>query len=261
MPGMHADPAPRRPGMAPDRRAGRAVQLAFILPGLRAAKAAPLLLPAQRKHPAPAAEHDLGDAAVTPARWQWLQSRPAVQQVSAHLVDPAQGALFDVRRDWSCVTVGGLGQLPALTPAASGLLEALTQHARDRGWTNASRNAAERTLRILLAWVGADAPIHEADIRALARRRATTIRRVLQFLTQNNMVIPDPARRARRPSAPSNSASRPCPTPSRRRYAAGCRSCAVRDAGRTRSSRSPPSAPTSTACCRSWEAGQAVSPA
>jgi hypothetical protein len=177
------------------RRAGRAVQLAFILPGLRAAKAAPLLLPAQRKHPAPAAEHDLGDAAVTPARWPWLQSRPAVQQLSAHLVDPAQGALFDVRRDWSCVSVGGLGQLPALTPAARGLLEALTRHARDRGWTNASRNAAERTLRILLAWVGADAPIHEADIRALARRRATTIRRVLQFLTQNNMVIPDPAHR------------------------------------------------------------------
>ena len=175
-------------------RPGRPVQLAFILPGLRVPKAAPLLLPAQRKQPDLAAEHDLRDAAVTPRRWQWLASRPAGQQVSAHLVDPAQGTLFDARRDWSCVTVGGLDQLPALTPAASDLVEALTRHARDRGWTAASRNTGERTLRILLAWVGADAPIHEADIRALAGRRSTTIRRVLQFLTQNNMVIPDPAR-------------------------------------------------------------------
>ena len=178
------------------RRPGQPVQLAFILPGLRGPRAIPLLLPAHRKNPDRTAEHDLGDAAIAPQRWQWLASRPAGgPQVSAHLVDPAQGTLFDVRHDWSCLTIGGLGQLPALTPAASRLLNDLTRHARDRGWTNTSRNAAERTLRILLAWIGADAPIHEADIRALAERRATTIRRVLQFLTQHNMVIPDPAHR------------------------------------------------------------------
>jgi hypothetical protein len=183
------------PAWVLERRPDRAVQLALILPGVRAPRAAPLLLPAQRKHPDPAREHDLSEAAVTPQRWPWLAPRPAGQHVSARLVDPAQGTLFDARRDWSCVAVGGLDQLPALTPASCRLLDPLTQHARDRGWTAASRNAAERTLRILLAWVGADAPIYEADIRALAGRRATTIRRMLQFLTQHNMVIPDPARR------------------------------------------------------------------
>jgi hypothetical protein len=182
------------PAWVLDRRPGQPIQLAFILPGLRVPKAAPLLLPAQRKHPDLAAEHDLRAAAVTPQRWQWLASRPAGQHISAHLVDPAQGTLFEARRDWKCVTVGGLDQLPALTRAASDLLDAFTRHARDRGWTTASRNSGTRTLRILLAWIGADAPIPEGDIRALAGRRATTVRRVLQFLTQNNMVISDPAR-------------------------------------------------------------------
>jgi hypothetical protein len=184
------------PGWVLDRRPGQPIQLAFILPGLRGPRAIPLLLPAHRKNRDLAAEHDLRDAAVATQRWPWLAPRPAhLSQVSPHLVDPAQGTLFDVRRDWSCLAVGALDQLPALTPAAGRLLDALTQHARGRGWTNASRNTAERTLRILLAWIGADAPIHEADIRALAGRRATTIRRVLQFLTQHDMVIPDPARR------------------------------------------------------------------
>ena len=177
------------------REPGQPVQLAFILPGVRGPKAAPLLLPAQRKHPELAAEHDLSDALVTPQRWQWLAPSPARQQVSEHLVDPAQSSLFDMPRDWSCVAVGGLALLPALTPAARCLLEALTRHAKDRGWTKASRNSAERTMRILLAWVGADAVVHEEDIRALAGRRATTVRRVLQFLTQCDMVIPSPGRR------------------------------------------------------------------
>lgn len=177
-----------------DLRPGRPVQLAFILPGVRVPKAAPLLLPAQRKDPDLNKEHDLREVTAAPQRWHWLTARPAGQQVSAHLVDPAQGTLFDARRDWACVTVGGLDQLPALTPAAGVLLEAFAQHARERGWTAASRNTGTRTLRILLAWVGADAPIHEADIRALAGRRSTTVRRVLQFLASSNMVIPDPAR-------------------------------------------------------------------
>jgi hypothetical protein len=85
--------------------------------------------------------------------------------------------------------------MPALTPGASLVLDAFAQYAQDRGWTAASRNSGTRTLRILLAWIGADAPIHEADIRALAGRRSTTIRRVLQFLTRHNMVIPDPGRK------------------------------------------------------------------
>jgi Phage integrase, N-terminal SAM-like domain len=102
--------------------------------------------------------------------------------------------LFEARRDWTCLAAGELDQLPSLTPAASAVLDAFVQHAREQGWTAASRNTGARTLRILLAWVGADAPVHEADIRALTGRRATTTRRVLQFLTRHNMVTPDPGR-------------------------------------------------------------------
>ena len=154
-----------------DRMPGRPVQLAFILPGVRAPKAAPLLLPAQRKDPGSVKEHTLRDAVVTPQRWHWLAGRRS-PALSPHLVDPAQTMLFQARRDWTCLTVGELDQLPALTPGAQALLEEFQQHALAQGWNAAARNTAAKTLRILLAWVGADAPIHEADIRALAGRAA-----------------------------------------------------------------------------------------
>jgi hypothetical protein len=48
--------------------------------------------------------------------------------------------------------------------------------------------------RHLLAWLGADAPVHEADARALSSRPSTAVRRVLQFLEDRGMIIPDPAR-------------------------------------------------------------------
>ena len=76
-----------------DRVPGRPVQLAFILPGVRVPKAAPLLLPAQRKDPGSAKEHTLHDAVVTPQRWHWLAGQPAARHVSPHLVDPAQTRL------------------------------------------------------------------------------------------------------------------------------------------------------------------------
>jgi hypothetical protein len=119
--------------------------------------------------------------------------RPA-QPVSPHLVNPAQGALFDARRDWSFLNTGELDQLPALTPAASALVDELDRHARSCGWASGSRNNATKTLRILLAWLGAGAPVPEADIRALRARPSTTIGRVLAFLRDRGMVIPDPAR-------------------------------------------------------------------
>jgi integrase len=172
---------------------GRPVQLAFLLQGVRLPKAARLLLPAQRKEPL-TAQATLDEVVPTPAKWTWLAQRPLAQPVSPHLVDPAQSPLFEAHRDWSCLTVGALDQLPSLTPAAEALAAEFQQHARARGWNASPRNAAAKTLRILLARAGADAPIHEADIRALSQRRSTTIRRVLQFLDARGMVIPDPAR-------------------------------------------------------------------
>lgn len=96
--------------------------------------------------------------------------------------------------NWSCLAVGELDELPALTPKAQALLEEFQRHARQHGWNTTPRVMGATTLKILLAWIGADAPIPEADIRALAARRGTTVRRVLRFLDAKGMVIPDPDR-------------------------------------------------------------------
>jgi site-specific recombinase XerC len=172
---------------------GQPVQLGFLVRGVRLPKAARLLLPAQRKGHL-TAEVTLDEVVPTPAKRTWLARRPPARPVSPHLVDPAQLSLFEAHRDWRCLTVGALDQLPSLTPAAQALAGEFQQHARARGWNASPRNAGARTLRILLAWTGADAPIHEVDIRALSQRRSTTIRGVLQFLDERGMVIPDPAR-------------------------------------------------------------------
>ena len=173
---------------------GRPVQLGFLVPGVRLPKAARLLLPAQRKEQL-TAEETLDEVVPTPARWTWLARRPLAQPVSPHLVDPAQLSLFQARRDWRCLAVGALDQLPVAHSSRRGPGRRSSSSTRGpAGWNASPRNAGARTLRILLAWVGADAPIHEADIRALSQRRSTTIRRVLQFLDERGMVIPDPAR-------------------------------------------------------------------
>jgi hypothetical protein len=167
---------------------GRPLQLAFLLPGVRLPRASSLILPANRKDSQAPAGLSTARRAI-----RHLRAWPA-QPVSPHLVDPAQGILFDARRDWSFLNAGELGQLPALTPAASALVDELDRQARAAGWASGSRNNATKTLRILLAWLGADAPIAEADIRAVHARPSTTIRRVLQFLRGRGMVIPDPGR-------------------------------------------------------------------
>jgi hypothetical protein len=171
---------------------GRPVQLAFLLPGLRLPRASSLLLPANRKDKL--FRETLGDAVPARQKWRWLARPQPAQPVSPHLVDPAQAVLFDARRAWGFLSAGALDQLPALTPAARALVEEFTRQARDRGWDKASRNNGSKTLRILLSWTGAAAPVQEADIRALSERASTTIRRVLQFLGERGMVIPDPAR-------------------------------------------------------------------
>jgi hypothetical protein len=171
---------------------GRPVQLGFLLPGVRLPRAVPLLLPANRKNKL--LQETLDDINPTKEKWQWLARCQPERPVSPHLIDPAQTVLFEARRDWSCLTVGSLDQLPALTPEAAVVVEEFRQRGRDLGWDKAARNAGAKTLRILLAWVGTAAPIHEADIRALIGRPGTAIRRVLQFLDERGVVIPDPAR-------------------------------------------------------------------
>ncbi|MER6416744.1 hypothetical protein [Streptomyces humidus] len=133
------------------------------------------------------------DAPHHKARQRAAAARPPAPFVSPHLVNPAQTALFDARRDWTCITVGELDRLPSLTSAAEALLDGFRHHAQQQGWDEQVRRLAARSLRILLARLGADAPIHEADIRSLpSDRPGTSARRILQFLTSRGLVVPDP---------------------------------------------------------------------
>ena len=123
--------------------------------------------------------------------------RPPTPPVSPHLAVPGQGTLFDARRDWSCIAVGSLGDLPSLTPASKALLAEFREHARAHGWEEEVRRLAARSLRIVLAWVGADAPIREADISGIAADRpGTSARRMIQFLASHGLLTPDPERQA-----------------------------------------------------------------
>jgi hypothetical protein len=129
------------------------------------------------------------------ARARAAARRPPAPPVSPHLAVPGQTVLFDARRDWSCIAVGSLGQLPSLTPAAQALLTEFREHAGAQGWDEEVRRLAARSLRIVLAWIGADAPIREADIRNISTGRpGTSARRMLQFLASRNLIIPNPAR-------------------------------------------------------------------
>jgi site-specific recombinase XerD len=130
------------------------------------------------------------------ARRRAAARRPPPPPVSPHRVDPAQGVLFEARRDWSCIGIGELDRLPPLTPAAQAILNEFQRYARDRCWDEQIRRHAARSLHIVLAWVGADAPIREADLRSLPTDRpGTNARRVVQFLAERGLLVPDPDRR------------------------------------------------------------------
>ena len=136
------------------------------------------------------------------ARARAAARRPPAPPVSPHLAVPGQGVLFDARRDWSCIAVGSLDQLPSLTPAAQALLAEFREHARAQGWDEEVRRLAARSLRIVLAWVGADAPIREADIRGIsADRPGTSARRMIAVPGQPGPAHPRPRPRGRPPRA------------------------------------------------------------
>jgi hypothetical protein len=117
-----------------------------------------------------------------------------VPAVSPHRIDPAQLTLVTMRRDWRPVL--GAADLPSLTRAAQRLLDDFSRAQPAPGGEAAWKPGA-RALRILVAWLGADAPFHEADVRALAGLRAgVQARRALTFLAARNMLIADPARQA-----------------------------------------------------------------
>ncbi|WP_301177853.1 hypothetical protein [Actinomadura geliboluensis] len=84
-------------------------------------------------------------------------------------------------------------ELPAMTPTAHLLNQRFTQLAIRQKWTPNTRQVNEQTLRILTSWLGAEAPIPEADVRALKRDRSyLKIRRVLTFLAEQQLLEPAP---------------------------------------------------------------------
>jgi hypothetical protein len=96
-----------------------------------------------------------------------------------------------LRRDWRQVDRAAL---PALTGAARQLLDEFDQFARTQSWTPSIRVLHLRSLRLLLAWLGAAAPISAVDVKAVATLGPTYAgQRIAQFLRVKGLLIPDPA--------------------------------------------------------------------
>lgn len=112
----------------------------------------------------------------------------AARPVSAHLAAPGQLELFHMARDWSRLDDR---QLPALTAPAQQLLDAFDAHIRSRGWTKQALGPSMRTLRILVAHLGAEAPLLEEDVRLLARRDNLSGARLINYLRLVGQLIPD----------------------------------------------------------------------
>jgi integrase len=114
-----------------------------------------------------------------------------IDGASEYLLWPGQATLADAGRDWRPAFDTAVP--PALTPAAAAVLARFESQARRRQWTQHTRIATREALRVLLSWLGAAAPVPEAEVRALAEaRRGVLIRRLLEFLTTQGLLVPDP---------------------------------------------------------------------
>lgn len=120
----------------------------------------------------------------------------AARRLSEHLLDPAQLELFPVPlRDWTRLDTT---TPPALTTAATGLLDDFTAYMRGRGWDPAAFSGSIRTLRIVTGHLGAAVPIRESDVRALASLRGSLQgARVINYLCLRSLLEPQPPSDAR----------------------------------------------------------------
>lgn len=149
--------------------------------------------------------HRIGGERSREARRIKARRRPRpVLVLSPHLVDPAQLELFPPRgRRWEAVENPGLVEL---TPQAAGLVQELRQLTREQSWADRPRKTSLRTLRLLVGWLGADAAIHESDVRAagsLSQHHSAC--HVVGFLKSKGLLIEeDPDR----PSMPETAAYR-----------------------------------------------------
>ncbi|MCX4957436.1 hypothetical protein [Streptomyces virginiae] len=83
--------------------------------------------------------------------------------------------------------------LPTLTDSATRLLADLDSAMKQEMWSTVPATKTRHTLTVLVSWLGADAPLLEADIRALIDNRPLKFsgRRVTQFLEARGLLIPD----------------------------------------------------------------------
>jgi len=117
----------------------------------------------------------------------------APAEPSPHQLVPGQAALFPVRRDWVHATDSL--QRYCLSPESIETMRRLAAHGKEQGWSRNNQDQTSQSLRTLLGWLGAAAPISEQDIRALAQIGLKT-RRVLRFLEDERLVIPDSSRQS-----------------------------------------------------------------
>ncbi|MCP3013003.1 hypothetical protein NGM33_06630 [Nocardiopsis dassonvillei] len=113
--------------------------------------------------------------------------------VSPHRLHPGQGELFSAERVWEPALAAP--QLPSMTPHDQELLAEFEQVMKERQWSEEVRSSARRSLQVLFSWLGTDAPIPEADVRALGRSpRRVFARRPLRLLADRGLLLPDPNR-------------------------------------------------------------------
>ncbi|MFD9356482.1 hypothetical protein [Streptomyces sp. NPDC060031] len=135
----------------------------------------------------------------------------AMRPISPHLVDPEQLELFPTPpRDWGRLNPENEF---ALTPAAKVLLRDFSDYLRDLGVEpRVGGSASLRTLRVLTAQLGAEAPIREGDVKAIATLGDHYQgRRVVCFLRQRGILKPEPMRDAELIRARRVAASLPTP--------------------------------------------------
>ncbi|MER5669458.1 hypothetical protein [Streptomyces mirabilis] len=121
-------------------------------------------------------------------RREAIHASQAARPVSEHLALPGQLELFHRPRDWTRLDER---HLPALTPDARLLLNGFVTHIKSRSWDTRRMSGSIRTLRVLLAHLGADAPLLEEDVRLIARRKHFHGARAINYLRVSGRLAPD----------------------------------------------------------------------
>ncbi|MFI5831422.1 hypothetical protein ACIA6C_29905 [Streptomyces sp. NPDC051578] len=122
---------------------------------------------------------------------------------AAALVPYGQRVLFQMRRDWTPVLdrVHGGQELPELSERAQALLAAFDRQRRERRRPGSGREA-QRTLALLLRFLGAGAPVWEHDVHDLARAgKGLHARAACEFLAAHHLLTEAPDLRRDRDQA------------------------------------------------------------